>query len=104
MKRPVRGQGRGPDAYGRSSILAWIELIKKQPGQQLSKSADKLRYNLHYYNDEVCRLKIDFFNAKRPGEAEYPLVVKLGDWMTKHRLDFKDLADMLKAKWAKINT
>ena len=104
MRRPVRGLGRGEDAYGRSSMLAWIELIRKQPGQPLSKAADKLRYNLLYYSDAVGQLKNDFFNAKRPGETEYPLVVKLGDYMTKNKLDFKDLQSALKEKWKTVRS
>jgi hypothetical protein len=99
MGRPVRGQGRGEDAYGRSDILNWIELIKKQPGQTLSKRADKLRYNLQYYNDEGQRLANDFFNAKKPDSPEYPLVVKLGDWMNARQLDFNSLSELLKNKW-----
>jgi hypothetical protein len=98
MKRPVRGQGKSN--YGRSHILDWIELVMKQPGQQLSKNADKIRYNLQYYGDTSTQLKNDFFNAKRPGESEYPLVVKLGNFMNKNNLDFRSLADMLKQKWA----
>jgi hypothetical protein len=99
MRRPVRGQGRGDDAYGRSSMLAWIELIKKQPGQPLTKAADKLRYNIQYYSDAISSLKNDFFNSKRPGNPEYPLVVKLGDYMTKNKMDFNDLQAALKNKW-----
>ena len=72
----------------------------KKPGQPLSKGAEKIRYNLRYYGDSTTQLKNDFFNAKRPGENEYPLVVKLGDYMTKNNLDFKSLADKLKSKWA----
>lgn len=98
MPRPVRGQGAS--RYGRSAILDWMELIHKNPGQELSKTADKLRYNLQYYGDTTSQLKNDFFNAKRPSEAEYPLVVKLGDYMTKNKLDFAKLSDMLKNKWA----
>lgn len=98
MRRPVRGQGKS--SYGRSHILDWIELVRKQPGQPLSKNADKIRYNLQYYGDASSQLKNDFFNAKRPSDPEYPLVVKLGDYMTKNNLDFKTLADKLKLKWA----
>lgn len=98
MKRPVRGQGKSH--YGRSHILGWIELVMKKPGQELSKSADKIRYNIQYYGDAATQLKNDFFNAKRPGEPEYPLVVKLGNYMTKNNLDFKGLADKLKTKWS----
>ena len=101
MRRPNRGQGRGQDAYGRSSLLMWIELIMKQPGQPLSKGADKIRYNLQYYGDMSGQLKNDMFNAKKPDSPEYPLVVKLGDYMNKKNMDFPELIDMLKAKWAK---
>lgn len=98
MRRPFRGQGKS--GYGRSHILDWIELVMKQPGQTLSKGADKIRYNLQYYGDAPAQLKNDFFNAKKPGETEYPLVVKLGNYMTKNNLDFRTLADKLKQKWA----
>jgi hypothetical protein len=98
FRRSVRGQGESQ--YGRSAILNWIELVMKKPGQPLSKGAEKIRYNLRYYGDSTTQLKNDFFNAKRPGENEYPLVVKLGDYMTKNNLDFKSLADKLKSKWA----
>lgn len=101
MTRPLRGQGRGPDAYGRSNILLWIELVMKQPGQPLSKGADKIRYNIQYYGDMSGQLKNDFFNAKKPDSPEYPLVVKLGDYMIKRNLDFTELVGMLKQKWAK---
>ncbi len=98
MKRPVRGQGKSH--YGRSHILDWIELVMKTPGQPLSKGADKIRYNLLYYGDASSQLKNDFFNAKRPGESEYPLVVKLGDYMNKNGIDFRSLAEKLKVKWS----
>jgi hypothetical protein len=101
MRRPNRGQGRGQDAYGRSSLLMWIELIMKQPGQPLSKGADKIRYNLQYYGDMSGQLKNDMFNAKKPDSPEYPLVVKLGDYMNKKNMDFPELIDGLKHKWAK---
>jgi len=99
MRRPVRGQGRGENAYGRSDILNWIELIRKQPGMPLSKAADKLRYNIQYYGDHTKQLENDLFNAKKPDDPEYPLVVKLGDWMIKNNIDLRGLSDMLKAKW-----
>ena len=47
------------------------------------------------------QLKNDMFNAKKPDSPEYPLVVKLGDYMNKKNIDFPELIDMLKAKWAK---
>jgi hypothetical protein len=100
MKRPNRGIGRGENAYGRSSLLMWIELIMKKPGQPLSKGADKIRYNLQYYSDMGAQLKNDMFNAKKPDSQEYPLVVKLSNYLTKNKLKINDLVEMLKKKWS----
>lgn len=95
FRRPVRGV-RG---YGKSSLLDWIELIKKNPGQELSKSADKLRYNIRYYGDFSSQLENDLHNAKKPDSSEYGLAVKLTDYMTKNRFDVNKLMDALKKKW-----
>jgi len=99
--RPIRGLAarRGGEPYGRSDILDWIELIKKKPGQPLSKTADKLRYNLQYWGDHTQRLENDLFNAKKPGDREYPLAVKLADWLSKQGIDVKQLSEFLKKKW-----
>lgn len=102
--RPVRGVAarRGGDAYGRSGLLDWIELIMKQPGQELSKSADKLRQNITYYGDTSGTLANDLFNAKKPDGPEYEVGVKLGNYMAKNKLDARTLADRLKDKWKRV--
>jgi hypothetical protein len=101
FERPLRGVAarRGGEAYGRSDILDWIELIKKKPGQPLSKSADKLRYNLQYWGDHTQRLENDLFNAKKPNDREYPLAVKLNDWLVRQDFSLSELSDFLKSKW-----
>jgi len=101
-RRPTRGlpARRGGEPWGKSSIYDWVELIKKQPGQALSKSADKLRYNITYYGDHSNALKNDLFNARKPsGGGEYELANRLQAYMQTNNLNVKTLADQLKQKW-----
>lgn len=94
--RPVRGV----NGYGRSTLLNWIELIKKQPGQPLSKDTDKLRYNLQYYGDMGNQLSADLSNARKPDSNEYNLAVKINDFLNRSKIQVKDLPELLKKKWA----
>ena len=96
FQRPTRGV----NGYGRSSILNWIELIKKQPGQPLSKDADKLRYNLQYYGDMGNQLANDLANARKPDSNEYALAVKVNAYLNKAGVQLKDLPGLIKKKWA----
>lgn len=95
--RPVRGV----KGYGASSLMKWIELIKKKPGQgqPLTTDADKLRYNLQYYGDMGNQLSTDLHNARKPDASDYQLAVKMTDFMTRNKLDVPKLTDLLKAKW-----
>lgn len=99
--RPVRGVAarRGGEAYGRSSLLDWIELLKKKPGITLSKTADKLRYNMQYYGDTSGVLVNDMFNAKKPDSSEYDLANQLVKYMTANNLTVQQFVDQLKTKW-----
>jgi hypothetical protein len=99
--RPVRGVAarRGGDLYGRSSLLDWIELLKKTPGIALSKTADKLRYNMQYYGDTSGVLANDMFNAKKPSSSEYDLANQLVKYMTANNLNIQQFVDQLKNKW-----
>lgn len=102
FRRPTRGLAarRGGEAWGKSSIYDWIELIKKQPGQALSKSADKLRYNIAYYGDHSDMLRSDLFNARKPSSGgEYDLANRLQAYMQKNKLTVNTLTDRLKEKW-----
>lgn len=95
-----RRPARGIDGYGKSSLLDWIELIRKNVGQELSKSADKLRYNIKYYGDFSKQLENDLHNARKPDSSDYELAVKLTDYMRKNKLNINTLMDQLKAKWS----
>ena len=96
MQRPMRGIA----GYGRNSLMDWLEIIMKQPGQPLSKSADKLRYNIRYYGDMGGQLKNDLFNAKKPSANDYELAGKLAAYMTKNKLTPEQLMNQLKKKWS----
>lgn len=104
--RPVRGVAarRGGEAYGRSSLLDWIELLKKRPGDALSKTADKLRYNMQYYGDTSGTLANDLFNAKKPDSSEYNLANQLVKYMTINKLTVPAFVDQLKSKWTQKRT
>lgn len=95
MQRPMRGI----TDYDRNSMLDWIELIRKQPGQPLSKTADKLRYNIQYYGDMTGQLKNDLFNAKKPSANDYELAGKLVAYLTKNKITPDQLMAQLKEKW-----
>lgn len=91
-----------PGHRRRSDILNWIELIKKPRDQELSAEARKLLYNIRYAYDRsnMGSLENDLFNAKKPGDREYPLAVRLTDYMNRNNMELRDLMAMLTAKWA----
>ena len=76
-----------------AEVRAHREAIFEECGYDLDQFDNRTRQN-------SAQLKNDFFNSKRPNETEYPLVVKLGNYMTKNNLDFRTLAEKLKHKWA----
>ncbi len=94
---------RGVKGYGRSSILDWIELIRKPTTQPLTKNAEKLLYDVKYAFGarDTARIENDLFNAKKPTDTEYTLSVKLTDYLTRNNLSISDLIKMLKHKWKK---
>ena len=100
-KTYYRRPARGVNGYGRSSLYSWLELLQASPGQKLSDAADRVRYEIQYYNDHESRLRNDIINARKPGNEEYPLAVRLVSYMTKNKLNIPQFIDMLKDKWAK---
>lgn len=95
-RRPARGAAD----YGKSKLMDWIELIKKQPGQPLSKSADKLAYDIRYYGDQVSQFKNELHNARKPDASDYDFAVKITNYMVKNKLDANALVAALKTKWS----
>jgi len=78
----------------------WIELLKKNPGDELSDRADRLRYNMLHYSDTISTLKNDIHNGRKPDSADYKHVVAIERYMRANRLpNLKALIDHLKVKW-----
>lgn len=79
----------------------WLELIFKSKKSDLSKSADKLRYNLQYYSsDGDHNLGVDLSNARKPDAGDRYQAVKILDYMRRNRLrNPQDLVDAMREKW-----
>ena len=84
--------------------MNWIELLKKRPGDELTKPADKLRYNMQYYGDTSKTLSNDMFNAKKPDSSEYNLANQLVKYMNVNKLTVPQFVDRLKDKWTTKRT
>lgn len=97
-QRPPRPERNDP--YYNSPVV-WLELMRKDPGQELSKQADKLRYNLGIYSDTVSSLANDMHNAARdPGNPDYKYLIQINDFLRHNRLSgLAQLQDYLKRKW-----
>lgn len=91
----------------RSYMENWIELMNAKAQNQLSKDADKTRYNLNYGYDreEAARaLANDMSNARKPDSGqERDHAVKIIRYMQQNRLNtIKDFVDHIAAKWKAI--
>jgi hypothetical protein len=105
---------RGPDRPGRrgmtrSYLEPWIELIYKTQQKDLSKAADKLRYNLLYYGQDWSGkfndqgLGVDLSNARKPANPDREQAVKLIDLMRKNNwATTTALAQAMYEKWNAI--
>jgi hypothetical protein len=84
-------------------LTKWLELMTKDNKQQLSKDADKKRYDVLYYSDTYKSLEVDMHNARKPDSNDYENVVKINKYMRQHGLkSIKDLVEFLKNKWRNI--
>ena len=102
-QRPVRGlpARRGDHPWGKSSILDWVELLNKKPGQTLSPTADKIRYNVMYYGDMSSQLQNDLYNARQPRSTEYDIANKFIAYLKSNNMTLTQVVDAIKAKWSK---
>ena len=100
--------GQMPNTYHRpsrrvSSLEQWLELIMKSDKSQLTPEADKLRFNLVYYGarypQEDQSLSVDLHNARKPGDTERPIAIKLIDYLRRNNMSTVDLKNALVAKW-----
>jgi len=71
-KPVLPGQDQLRGYVSRDYMKPWVELIQANSKDQLSKDADKIRYNLQYtYNraDSAKSLAVDLSNARKPSEG-----------------------------------
>lgn len=79
----------------------WIELLTKNPGNELSPQAEKLIYDLRYYSDNTSSLANDMHNAARnPTDPNYKYIVIINRFMVQNKLKkLKQFVDYIKDKW-----
>jgi hypothetical protein len=71
-KPVLPGQDQLRGYVSRDYMKPWIELIRANNKDQLSKDADKIRYNLQYTYDRAGSAKslsVDLSNARKPSEG-----------------------------------
>ena len=93
----------------RTYMHNWLELMGATAVNQLSKDADKTRYNLNYdYEREQAAQSLanDMSNARRPDSGpERDTAVKIIRYMNKHKLNtVRQFVDHIAAKWKAIGT
>ena len=98
---------RPPSTYRRTmsdyyaNIRFWVELLTKNPGDELTDQAEKLVSYLRYYGDTSTSLKTDIHNASRnPEDPDYQFIIAVNDYMIRNRIKkIDDLVDHIKQKW-----
>jgi hypothetical protein len=88
----------------RSYMQNWLELMQATAQNQLSRDADKTRYNLNYDYDRRAAaeaLANDMSNARKPDSGqEREDAVKIIRYMQQHRLNtISDFVNHIAAKW-----
>jgi hypothetical protein len=91
------------DYWGNLNFV--VELIEKQPPQELSKPASKLVYNLLQYSDSSSTIANSLHNAARnPENEDYEPTIAINDYMVRNRIrTVKELCDKLAQKWQRRN-
>lgn len=103
---PSRRQFTTSNQWG---LSRWVELIFKKSTDELSEAAKKLKFNLVYYGlrdkHDAHGLDADLANARRSSDTDYPVAVKLIQYMTANHFSKPvELKNMLAEKWNAINT
>jgi hypothetical protein len=100
----LKGQDPSPRSYGRKYLSKWLELINKKAIGELSKDADRVRYNMQYYShDGLHNLDNDLSNARKPSASDHDQAVKIISYMQTNRITtLQQLIDHLRNKWKAI--
>lgn len=94
----------GRTSTRRSWLQPWIELIKAKSKNQLSKAADRLRYDLQYtYNkkDAISGLSTDMSNVRKPDSGvDRDYAISIISFMQKNKLTtIEEFVNALAEKW-----
>lgn len=93
-----------PSYPGTRYLKRYLELLLTPLGKELSKEADRLRYNIKYaydISDAVNGLEADMFNSRKPSSRGYDDVVKLNNTMKKLKLSTpKDVVSYIQKKYS----
>ena len=91
----------------KSFLSSWIELMKLDRKENLSKDADRLRYNISYSYDRAEAINIlnnDMSNARKPDAGkERDHAIQIIAYMKQNKLTvIKDFVEHLANKWKNI--
>ena len=91
----------------RDYLKRWLELINRTATRQLSKDADKLRYNILVYGAYEPRgdqnLGVDLSNARKPDAGDRPTAIKIIDYMRQQGYQHTyELKNAIAEKWKAI--
>ena len=100
----LKGQEPLRRTYGRKYLSKWLELMNKKATSELSKEADKLRYNMQYYShDGLHNLDNDMSNARKPDAGDHDQAVEIIKYMKGNKMtSLQQVVDALRDKWMKI--
>ena len=105
----LRGpQPRGYISRAKNYLEDWIELLHKKSTGELTRSADRLRYNLRYYGHpgEDQNLSVEISNARKPDSgASRRSAIEILNYMRSHDMHTTgQFRDWIAKKWDDIVT
>mgnify|MGYP003341760735 CR=1 FL=1 len=103
----LRGQQpRGYTSRAKNYLEDWIELLHKKATSELTRSADRLRYNLRYYGHpgEDQNLSVEIGNARKPDSgASRRSAIEILNYMRSHDMHTTgQFRDWIAKKWDDI--
>ena len=108
MPRPSKARRKVLRSYfSKNYLKSWIELLYKKSSKDLSKDADRLRYDLSYTSwepNDDNRLGMEISNARKPdGGLSRKSAIEILQYMRSHNLKTTtDFRNMIADKWKQI--
>ena len=108
MPRPSKARRKVLRSYfSKNYLKSWIELLYKKSSKDLSKDADRLRYDLSYHSwepNDDNRLGMEISNARKPdGGLSRKSAIEILQYMRSHNLKTTtEFRNMIANKWKQI--